>query len=342
MSDQEKKISRHNHLTLLYTKICKMKFPQPVSIAWVADLIHAEIIGDSKSQAFGINEIHKVENGDLCFVDHPKYYSTCLNSAASHIIINTKEVDVPEGKNLLVADAPFEAYLTIVNYFRPFHPTKDLISETASIGQRTVLMPNVFIGKDVKIGDDCIIHPNVTIMDYTEIGNNVVIQSSTVIGSDAFYYNTKKDREAWYKKMQSCGNVIIEDDVEIGAGCTIDRGVTASTRIGKGTKLDNLVHIGHDTNVGRNCLFAAQVGVAGASIIGDGVTLWGQVGVSKTLTIGENATVYAQSGVASSLEGNKVYFGSPVIDAKEKMKQLVWIKRIPQIWDKLQELLDKK
>ena len=203
-------------------------------------------------------------------------------------------------------------------------------------------MPNVFIGVDVKIGNDCIIYPNVTLMDYTEIGNNVIIQSGTVIGSDAFYYNTKKNREVWYKKMQSCGNVIIEDDVEIGANCTIDRGVTASTRISKGTKIDNLVHIGHDTNVGRNCLLAGQVGIAGACIIEDGVTLWGQVGVSKTLTIGENAILYAQSGVPSSLEGNKTYFGTPATDSKEKMKELVWIKRIPEMWKKLKQLTAEK
>src|ERR1043166_3883483 len=148
-----------------------MKFPQPVSIAWVADLIRAEIVGDKNAHAYGINEIHKVENGDLCFVDHPKYYSACLNSAASHIIINTKEVHLPERKNLLVTEDPFEAYLTIVNHFRPFHATKKLVSEAAVIGERTVLMPNIFIGKDVKIGNNCIIHPNVTIMDYTQIGN---------------------------------------------------------------------------------------------------------------------------------------------------------------------------
>ena len=306
----------------MHQNFLKMKFPQPVSIKWIADLINAETIGSTASQAYGINEIHKVEEGDLCFVDHPKYYETCLNSAATHIIINTKDVTIPEGKNILVVNEPFEAYLKIVNYFRPFHATKILQNENAVIGERTVIMPNVFIGKDVKIGNDCIIHPNVTLMDYTEIGNNVIIQSGTVIGSDAFYYNTKKNRDVWYKKMQSCGNVIIEDDVEIGANCTIDRGVTASTRIGKGTKIDNLVHIGHDTNVGRNCLFAAQVGIAGATTIEDGVMLWGQVGVSKTLTIGENTTVYAQSGVAYSLESNKIYFGSPAINANEKKKEL--------------------
>jgi UDP-3-O-[3-hydroxymyristoyl] glucosamine N-acyltransferase len=314
-----------------------MKFPQPVTIAWIAELIKAEAIGDTSMNAYGINEIHKVEAGDLCFVDHPKYYSKCLNSNATHIIINTKEVTVPAGKTVLVVNEPFEAYLTIVNYFRPFTAATKPISDSATIGKGTVIMPNVFIGKEVKIGSNCIIHPNVSLMDYTEIGNNVVIQAGTVVGSDAFYYNTRKNRDVWYRRMQSCGNVVIEDDVEIGAGCTIDRGVTASTRIGAGTKIDNMVHIGHDTNIGRNCLFAAQVGIAGATIIEDGVVLWGQVGVSKTLTIGANAVVYAQSGVPASLDGGKVYFGSPAEDAQTKKKELVWIKRIPELWKKVME-----
>src|SRR5690242_9915700 len=312
-----------------------MKFPAPVTVQWLAGLIDAEIVGDASAQATGINEIHKVEKGDVVFVDHPKYYDTCLHSAATHIIINTKDVQLPEGKTLLVTAQPFEAYLTIVDHFRPFTPATKPISDSAVIGEGTVVMPNVFIGKDVKIGNNCVIHANVTINDYTEIGNNVVIQAGTVIGSDAFYYNTKKDREVWYKRMQSCGNVVIEDDVEIGASCTIDRGVTASTRIGAGTKIDNLVHIGHDTNVGKNCLFAGQVGIAGATNIEDGVTLWGQVGVSKTLTIGANAIVYAQSGVPYSLEGNKIYFGSPAEDAQTKKKEFVWVKRIPELWKKV-------
>lgn len=311
-----------------------MKFSAPVTIQWLADLIHAEVIGDATAQATGINEIHKVEEGDVVFVDHPKYYDACLKSEASHIIINTKEVQ-RGSKNLLVLEQPFEAYLTIVNHFRPFIQATKLISDSAVIGEGTFIMPNVFIGKDVKIGKNSAIHANVTINDYTEIGDNVVIQAGSVIGSDAFYYNTKKNREVWYKRMQSCGNVVIENDVEIGAGCTIDRGVTASTRIGRGTKMDNMVHIGHDSNIGRNCLFAAQVGIAGAVEIEDGVTLWGQVGVSKTLTIGENAVVLAQSGIPSSLKGGKTYFGYPAEDAGIKRRELVWIKRIPEMWEKL-------
>lgn len=314
-----------------------MKFPSPVPVQWIAELIGATVTGNAGGAATGINEIHKVEPGDLVFVDHPKYYSKCINSAASFIIINTS-AEVPEGKALLIVDQPFEAYLAIVKHFRPFEPAAKPISDSAVIGEHTVVFPNVFIGHHVNIGSNCIIYPNVTIMDHCTIGNNVIIQAGTVIGSDAFYYNTKKNREVWYKKMDSCGRVIVEDDVEMGAACTIDRGVSHDTIIGRGTKLDNQVHIGHDTVTGKNCLFAAQVAVAGATTIGNGVTLWGQVGVNKTLTIGDNAVVMAQSGVGGDLQGNRAYFGSPVTDAKEKMKELVWVKRIPEMWEKLKQL----
>lgn len=311
-----------------------MQFPSPVSLSWIAGFIQAKLVGNTNESATGINEIHKVEKGDLVFVDHPKYYDKCLKSAASFIIIN-KETEVPEGKALLVVDNPFEAYSKIVNHFRPFEPSNKMVSDSAVIGEDSFVYPGAFIGNHVRIGKNCIIHPNVSIMDHCIIGNNVVIQAGTVIGSDAFYYNTKKDRELWYKRMPSCGRVIIEDDVEIGAGCTVDRGVSHDSVIGKGTKLDNMVHIGHDTVTGKNCLIAAQVGIAGVVTLEDGVTLWGQVGVSKTLTIGANAVIYAQSGVGKDTEGGKVYFGSPIEDAKEKMKELVWVKRIPQLWEKV-------
>ncbi|HMW25049.1 MAG TPA: UDP-3-O-(3-hydroxymyristoyl)glucosamine N-acyltransferase [Ferruginibacter sp.] len=311
-----------------------MQFPAPVSLTWIAELIQAKLVGNTQAQVTGINEIHKVEKGDLVFVDHPKYYNKCLNSAASFIIIN-KETEVPEGKALLIVENPFEAYCRIVQHFRPFEPATKLISDSARIGEGSFLYPGVFVGHHVRIGKNCIIHPNVTIMDHCIIGNNVIVQAGTVIGSDAFYYNSKKDRELWYKKMPSCGRVIIEDDVEIGAGCTIDRGVSHDSIIGQGTKMDNMIHIGHDTVTGKNCLIAAQVGIAGVVTLEDGVTLWGQVGVSKTLTIGANATIYAQSGVGKDTEGGKVYFGSPIEDAKEKMKELVWVKRIPELWEKV-------
>ncbi|MBO9566482.1 MAG: UDP-3-O-(3-hydroxymyristoyl)glucosamine N-acyltransferase [Niastella sp.] len=314
-----------------------MKFPSPIAVQEIAQLIGAKLVGNVNGLVTGINEIHKVEPGDLVFVDHPKYYDKCIHSAATFIIIN-KEASYPEGKALLIVEQPFEAYQTIVRHFRPFQPATQMISETAVIGEGSYIAPNAFIGHHVTIGKNCRIFPNVTILDHCVIGNNVVIQAGTVVGSDAFYYNTKKDRDVWYKRMESGGRVVVEDDVEIGAGCTIDRGVSHDTLIGRGTKIDNLIHIGHDTVIGKNCLFAAQVGIAGATTIEDGVILWGQVGVSKTLTIGANAVVLAQSGVPASVEGGKIYFGSPVEDASVKKRELIWIKRIPEIWEKIKGL----
>ena len=310
-----------------------MKFPSPVSITDIAEMIGAKIIGNEKAMATGINELHKVEPGDLVFVDHPKYYSKCINSAADSIIIN-KETEVPAGKALLITDQPFEAYCRIVEHFRPFKKADKMIN-TDAIGEGTSVSPGTFIGNDVRIGSNCTIFPNVTILDHCIIGNNVVIQSGTVIGSDAFYYNTKKDREGWYKKMPSCGNVIIEDDVEIGAGCTIDRGVSHDTQLGKGTKLDNMIHIGHDTVIGKNCLIAANVTIAGVVTIEDGVTIWGGVIISKTLTIGENAVLLGRTGVSGDLAGNKIYWGTPAQDAVTAKRELVWIKRIPELWEKV-------
>jgi UDP-3-O-[3-hydroxymyristoyl] glucosamine N-acyltransferase len=316
---------------LTFTKIFFMHFERPVPITEIAQLINAEIIGLDEGVATGIN---KVEEGDVVFVDHPKYYNKCIQSDATFIIINQK-TEFPPHKALLLVKDPFEAYLKIVENFRPFEPLNKSLAETASIGEDTVVMPGAIIGNHVTIGKHSVIYPNVTILDHCTIGNNVIIQAGTIIGSDAFYYNKKTNRDVHYKKMLSCGRVIIENDVEIGANCTIDRGVSSDTIIGAGTKIDNLVHIGHDTVIGKNCLFAAQVGIAGATTIEDGVILWGQVGVSKTLTIGREAEVYAQSGVGSTLEGGKKYFGSPVEDAMVKKKEFVWIKRIPQLWEKV-------
>jgi UDP-3-O-[3-hydroxymyristoyl] glucosamine N-acyltransferase len=323
------------------SKICSMKFPSPISLSWLSEFLDARLIGNTGASATGINEIHKVESGDLVFVDHPKYYQKCLQSAASFIIIN-QEVECPPQKALLILEQPFEAYQKIVRHFRPFEGAVQSISPNASIGKTSYLYPGVFVGNHVQIGERCVIHPHVVIMDHCIIGDDVVIQAATVIGSDAFYYNTNKKRESWYKRMLSCGRVIIEDDVEIGAGCTIDRGVSGDTIIGRGSRLDNMIHIGHDTVLGKNCLLAAQVGIAGAVEIGDGVILWGQVGVSKTLSIGDNSVVYAQSGVAGSLEADKIYFGSPAEEASLKKRELVWIKRIPELWQKMMDRRENK
>jgi len=311
-----------------------MRFESPVSAEWIAAYIDAQLIGNPALEATGINEIHKVEHGDISFVDFEKYYNKCLQSAASFIIIN-KEVKAPEGKVLFVCDDPFSAYVKLVKRFRPFEIANQMISASATIGANSVIQPGVFVGNHVQIGKNCLIHPNVTIYDHCIIGDNVIIHAGTVIGADAYYYKRRKERTAQYDKLESCGRVVIHDDVEIGAGSTIDKGVSGDTIIGQGTKIDNHVHIGHGAVIGKNCLFAAQVGIGGKAIIEDEVILWGQVGVSKDLVIGKGAVVYAQSGVASSIDGGKNYFGSPVDEARTKMRELNYIKRIPEILELL-------
>ena len=308
-----------------------MKFPKVYPLKEIAQIINCNFVGDADFPVLGMNEIHVVEPGDIVFVDHPKYYDKALQSAATIVLIN-KEVVCPEGKALLISDDPFRDYNFLTNHFRTFEIAKHAISPTASIGEGTMIQPGAFIGNHVVIGRNCLIHSNVSIYDHCVIGNDCIIHANTVIGSDAFYF--KKYPESGYVKMYSCGRGVVHDRVEIGASCTIDKGVSGDTVIGEGTKLDNQVHIGHDTVVGRNCLFAAQVGIAGVTRIEDNVILWGQVGVNKDLVIGKGAIVYAQSGVPSSLEGGKVYFGSPVQEAKETMKQIALLKRLKELFSK--------
>lgn len=295
-----------------------MKFPRIHSLKEIAEIIGAKPVGADDFPIEGINEIHVVEKGDIVFVDHPKYYDAALNSAATIVLIN-KEVECPEGKALLISDDPFRDFVKIGQHFNPFQPSNQSISPTAKIGKGTHIQPGAFIGNQVEIGENCIIHANVSIGDHCKIGNGVIIHSGTVIGGDGFYY---KKRESGFDKLKSVGNVVIEDDVEIGANTTIDRGVTASTTIGAGTKIDNLVQIGHDTIIGKKCLFASQVGVAGCVIIGDEVTLWGQVGVKSGISIGDKAIVMAQSGVGRSLEGGKSYFGTPAEETRTLYRKM--------------------
>ncbi len=308
-----------------------MVFPKQYSLKEIATLIDAKYIGNPTFPVLGMNEIHVVVPGDIVFVDHPKYYQKALDSAATIVLIN-KEVDCPEGKALLISEDPFRDFNKLTTFFKPFQPSNVSISETAFIGKDTIIQPNVFIGNNVRVGNNCIIHSNVVIYDNCTIGDNVVIHAGTVIGADAFYY---KNRPEGFDQLVSGGTVCIEDNVHIGALCTIDRGVSGVTTIGKGSKLDNQIQIGHDTVLGKKCLIASQVAVAGCVVLEDEVTLWGQVGIASGITIGKKASLLAQSGLGKTVEGGKAYFGSPAEDAREQMKQLVYIKRIPEILKKL-------
>ncbi|MEX6625815.1 UDP-3-O-(3-hydroxymyristoyl)glucosamine N-acyltransferase [Tenacibaculum salmonis] len=300
-----------------------MKFKNTQTLVQIATLLEVEFVGDENFPVKGINEIHVVEDGDIVFVDHPKYYDKALNSKATTVLIN-KKVDCPEGKTLLISDDPFRDFNKITKHFNPFIASKESISESAIIGEGTVIQPNVFIGDDVLIGKNCLIHPNVTIYSNTIIGNNVTIHANTVLGADAFYY---KNRVEGFDKLLSGGKVVLEDNVDLGASCTIDKGVTGNTTIGAGTKIDNQVHVGHDTVIGKKCLIASQTGIAGCVIIEDEVTIWGQVGTNSGITIGKGAVILGQTGVTKSVEGGKSYFGTPVSESRSKLKELAEIKR---------------
>jgi len=309
-----------------------MKFEKALSLQEISQLIDCEYKGNENVVITGINEIHKVEPGDIVFVDHPKYYKKALNSAADVILIN-KEVDkIPEGKAILISKQPFDDFNKITNHFRKFEPLKNNIGNNVSIDKSAIIFPNVTIGHNVTIGKNTIIYAGVVLNDYSIIGDNVIIGANSVIGHSAFYY---KKKPTGYDRLLTCGRTIIENKVEIGALVTIDRGVTGDTVIGEGTKIDNQVQVGHDTVVGKNCLFAANVGVAGCVIIKNNVTLWGQVGVTSDITIEDNVTVHAQSGVGKNLEANGTYFGSPCTDARKALKELAALRKLPSIIENL-------
>ena len=306
-----------------------MRFPQAVSLKELASLINAEIVGDENMQVLGLNEIHRIEEGELVFVDHPKYYDKALNSNATFVLIN-KNVAAPEGKALLISEHPFDDFNKIIRHYSNLELNLASMGENCQIAASARVHKTVSIGNNVVIGENVVVYPHVSIYSNVQIGDNAVIHANTVLGSHAFYY---KKKESGYDNLVTCGRLIIERDVEIGANCTIDKGVTADTVIGEGTKIDNLVQIGHDTVLGKKCLLASQVGVAGCVNIEDNVTLWGQVGLASGITIKKNAVLYAQSGTNKTLEGDKVYFGSPAEDARKKMKELAMIKRIPELLD---------
>src|SRR6478609_8638395 len=308
-----------------------MKFNKTHTLKQIAEIINSKYIGTDDFPVSGMNEIHVVESGDIVFVDHPKYYDKALQSAATIVLIN-KKVDCPEGKALLISDDPFRDFNVLTKHFMPFVQANVSVSASAKIGKGTMIQPNSFIGNNVVIGENCLIHSNVAIYDHTIIGDNVIIHSGSVLGADAFYY---KKRTEGYDQLLSGGRVVIKDNVGIGALCTIDKGVTGDTTIGDGTKIDNQVHVGHDTVIGKKCLIASQTGIAGCVIIEDEVTIWGQVGTTSGITIGAKSVIMGQTGVTKSVEGGKTYFGTPIEESREKLKQLANIKRIPEIIEKL-------
>jgi len=308
-----------------------MKLDRSYRLQEIAAILNCEFVGSPDHLVTGINEIHMVETGDLVFVDHPKYYDKALKSAATTVLIDQK-VECPEGKGLLISEKPFDDFNRLTRHFNPPVHQTAAVGENSEIHPTAVIYPNVFIGQRVKIGANCVIMSGAAILKDSVLEENVIIGPNTVIGHSAFYY---KKKTSGYDRMHTCGSVHLHRNVEIGALCTIDAGVTGVTTIGEGTKIDNQVHVGHDTVIGKHCLMAANVGLAGCVRIEDHVTLWGQVGCASDVTIGEGAVVLAQSGISKSLEGGKTYFGSPCGEVKTKFREMAAIRKLPELLEKL-------
>ena len=331
-----------------------MKFPEPLTLAATAEFLGCRFGGEPDHRVVGLNEIHRVTPGDLCFVDYHKYYDKALFSAATTILID-QEVAPPPGKGLLVSDDPFRDFNRLSERYGQL-PRQDVFGaysggEGLALGQHVTFGEAVHLGRDIQIGhgavigshvtigDGTVIHPNVTIYSHTTIGAHCTIGAGAVIGSEAFYYKKRPDRR---DKMLSVGRTVLGDWVDIGANCTIDRGVTAVTSIGNHTKLDNLVQVGHDTVIGERCVIASQVGIAGVVTIEDDVQLWGQVGVVQDLTIGKGANLLGKAGVMSSLEGGRSYGGMVADDARAFLRKEAALKRLPDLLPALEALLKQQ
>ena len=310
-----------------------MNFPKPIPVAELAERTGARLIGDATLVAHGINEIHKVRAGDVMFVDNKKYYKPALQSAATIILIDA-EAECPPGKALLVLDNPFTAYNNLIKTHRPFVPQTVQIDPTAEVHPGAIIEPNVIIGPHVRVGEGTYLQSNVVLQSYVEIGRNCIIQSGSILGNDAFYF---KNHGSHFEKFRSGGRVLIEDEVDIGAGCTIAKGVSGDTVVGAGSKLDCQVHLGHGVVLGKKCLLAGQVGIGGKTVVGDAVVLYGQVGIAQNLTIGDRTVVLAKSGVSKSLAGGKVYFGSPAGEVKTRYKELAALRHLPAFYKEYYE-----
>ena len=301
-----------------------MEFLEPISVSRISSLLDVPFFGDGEKLIYGLNEINRCKEGDIIYVNHPKYHAKAELSKATAIISKVRNLD--SKKIQLISNNPFHDFNLLIKKAKPSSNIK------LKCGDNTFIHPNVVIGNNVKIGSNCVIHPNVVFYDNVDVGDHCIIHSNTVIGSSAFYYNKENDQ---HTALTTCGSVRIGNHVEIGSGNTIDAGVTDETIIGDGTKIDNLVHIGHDTKIGKNCLIAAQVGIAGCNIIGDNVTLWGQVGIPSNLNIGKGATILGKSGPISDVKENDIIFGVPGVNSKQRFRELIIQRKLPDILKKL-------
>jgi len=333
-----------------------------VKLNEIAARLECDLKGDGNLEITGVVGIEKAEAGHLTFVSNPKYAAKVRTTNASAVIVSPDFPDIVTAT--LRSTNPYLTFARAIElFYTPPQPARGIdptarLSETAKIGEGASIGPFVVIEDDVEIGRNCTIYPfvhisrgvragdhfkayaHVSVREYCRIGNNVILQDGAKIGTDGYGY-AKRDDGSYYKIVQS-GIVVIEDDVEVGANSTIDRATIGETRIRRGAKIDNLVQIGHSSDVGEDTLLCAQVGLAGSSKIGRSVILTGQVGVAGHLEIGDRVIATAQTGIPNSIEADKVVSGYPAIDNKLWLKSSAVFKRLPELLKRIEALEKNK
>lgn len=325
----------------------------------IAILLQGNVIGDKSKVITGFNGINEAGPGDLTFLSNPKYISALKTTKAAAVLVG-RDV-IAEGMTLIRVDNPSLAFAIAMDAclekFRPaftgVHSTavmgknvilgKDvslgpyaIIEDDVTVGDNTVIMGGCYIGKGTTIGGNCLLYANVTVREHVSIGDRVAVHSGAVIGSDGFGYEQVDGKHV---KIPQAGTVVIEDDVEIGANVTIDRARFDKTLIGRGTKIDNLVQIGHNVIIGENCIIIAQAAVAGSARVGKGVILAGQSGLAGHLTVGEYAVVAAQAGVTKSVPPRMMVSGYPAKPHDHAQKVNACVQRLPHYVDTIRKLV---
>jgi len=328
----------------------------------IAAKLNGEVVGDRELQITGVGKIEEAKEGELTFLANPKYTKFLKETKASAVIVS-QEVKDGGGKSIIQTKNPYYAFLQTVNLFYPpsplldkgIHPTavigegtklgRDLaigpyvvIGKKCSIGDQTIIMPEVVIGDEVKIGEGCTLHAHVCLREKVVLGNRVILHNGVVVGSDGFGFALEGGK---YFKIPQVGNVIIEDDVEIGANVTIDRATLGETRIKEGAKLDNLIQVAHNCTIGENTVIAAQTGLSGSTHLGKGVRIGGQVGFAGHLEVGDGVSIGAQSGVHKSVPAGEYIFGYPAKPYKEEFRIQAALKKLPQLLKEIKWMKEK-
>lgn len=331
----------------------------------IAGILEGEVVGNPNAEVYKLAKIEEGTSGSLTFLANPKYIHYIYSTEASIAIVNKSfEPEQPVKTTLIKVEDAYQSFSKLLEYYNQIKLMKsgieqpsvisegvvygtDLylgsfcyVGQNVKIGNNVKIYPNSFIGDNVVIGDNCVLFAGVRVYSESVLGNHVVIHSGTIIGSDGFGFAPQEDGS--YKKVPQIGNVIIEDNVEIGSCSTIDRATLGSTIIRKGVKLDNQIQVAHNVEIGQNTVIASQTGIAGSTKIGKNCMIGGQVGIVGHITIGDNVKIQAQSGIAKSLKDGEVVQGSPAFAYGDFAKSFIHFKNLPKIIKDIEDLKKEK